>query len=114
MNLVRLVAWFADPTHSQTLAALAQPLASRAVLLDADCRRQQLVRAHADQSLETVDRDVVAGLAQDVGPGAGVRRVAVDESAIDVQDHAAGAAGHARQVANHGPDRPARLSTRCG
>jgi hypothetical protein len=67
---------------------LYQFLSFFTVVPDADCSREKLVGAHADQGPHNVERHVVASFRERVHPGLCVRVVAVYERAVDVEDYA--------------------------
>jgi hypothetical protein len=55
---------------------------------------EQLVRAHADGTMNSRHLHVVAGLGEGLPPGHGVQVITIDQRAIDIEQHRADEIGH--------------------
>src|SRR5688500_5243383 len=76
----------------ERLLPLGESLSLRALVVESCEYRKELVAAHADERADVLEADRVAELGEHLGPGDGVRIVAVEERAVDVEESAAQAA----------------------
>lgn len=59
-----------------------------AVVTDSNCLRKELVGSHPNERSHDVKRHVIASFRERFHPGEGVRVIAVQERAVDIEDYA--------------------------